>query len=376
MTAGDDRPSPPGLAPFWNEQVQQFAQLEPNSFTDDEKERHRMYSLLVMALIRRFWNGNKLGETGDYGIWRAAQQIATLPDGQHLYEGGTYIGHNIAALAVDGEGRIIDYDFNHNDLFDSSVEHAESRLVRRVFTLNQIYDPWAAEEAADKGATGAKGRRLANRPRNKRRVFATSVSNRRLPDPEARPADGGTPPRIPTKPYTTLLKDVTIYTSLESCAQCSGIMCLGSVKDIVYLQWDQGQFLIGNIMWKATKAQNMGFFAPRPIRGDEFGFEYFTELNVANETFNNDVATHPFYVGPTKQPNTSPGPTSFLCTDRALEIYTAAADELHGWTEAKFPDFKPADVPSALTNQQVLTECRGFLQWAGDVGSRGTPHRV
>lgn len=376
MTAGDDRPSPPGLAPFWNEQVQQFAQLEPNSFSDEEKERHRMYSLLVMGLIRRFWNGNKLGETGDYGIWRTAQQIATLPDGRHLYDGGTYIGHNIAALAVDGEGRIIDYDFNHNDLFDSSVEHAESRLVRRVFALNQIYDPWAAEEAAPGGAPGPNAARLARRPRNQRSVFATSVTDRPLPSAEAAAAATADKAAAGAVPYTTLLKDVTIYTSLESCAQCSGIMCLGSVKDIIYLQWDQGQFLIGNIMWKATQAQQIGFLAPRPIRGDEFGFQYFMQLNEANEAFNNEVATNPFYVTPGKSPNTLGGPTSFLCTDKALEVYSAAADELHGWTVSKFPEFKPAGVPSALTNQQVLTECRGFLRWASDVGSRGTPHRV
>ena len=39
-----------------------------------------------------------------------------------------YLGHNIACIAVDGNGEIIDFDFNHNDFFRSSAEHAESRI--------------------------------------------------------------------------------------------------------------------------------------------------------------------------------------------------------------------------------------------------------
>ena len=42
---------------------------------------------------------------------------------------------------VGTKGRIMDYEFNHNNVFDSTVEHAESRLVRRLFALNQIYAP-------------------------------------------------------------------------------------------------------------------------------------------------------------------------------------------------------------------------------------------
>jgi tRNA(Arg) A34 adenosine deaminase TadA len=43
---------------------------------------------------------------------------------------------------------------------------------------------------------------------------------------------------IGTKPRAASLHDVTLYTSLESCAQCSGVMSLAGVKQIIYLQND------------------------------------------------------------------------------------------------------------------------------------------
>ena len=54
---------------------------------------------------------------------------------------------------------------------------------------------------------------------------------------------------IPEKSRAIALKGVTIYTSLESCAQCSGVMSLGRVKQVVYLQNDPGAYRIGNIMY-------------------------------------------------------------------------------------------------------------------------------
>lgn len=258
----DDRPIPPGLAPFWNGPVSDFATLPPPQIDPGMQERHYMYSLLLMSLMVKQWNGNKYGETGDYGVWRPNQELGTLPSGAKIYQGSRYLGHNIAALAVDGEGHIMDYDFNHNDIFDSTVEHAESRLVRRLFALNQVYVPWENEPEAALRA-GARVSHRSHRQRQRRNLYATAVSDRPIPA-----SNQETPP----VPYSTLLKDVTIYTSLESCAQCSGIMCLASVKEIVYLQWDQGQFLIGNMMWQATNAEQSGFLAPLPIRGDAFGF--------------------------------------------------------------------------------------------------------
>ena len=102
---------------------------------------------------------------------------------------------------MDGNGNIIDFDFNHNAFFRSSAEHAESRLVRRLFSLTDIYDSWK------------------------------------------------TGPRVNNKPHAASLGQVTLYTSLESCAQCSGVMSLAGVKQIVYLQNDFTAYKIGNIMY-------------------------------------------------------------------------------------------------------------------------------
>src|ERR1700677_4425723 len=114
----DERPVPSGLEKFWNSPVRRFATLEPPQFEDWEKERHRIYSLLLLAMVYAKWNGNKYGEIGDYGQWRANQLLGNA-NGENLYGGGSYLGHNIAALAVDAEGRIMDFDFNHNAIFDS-----------------------------------------------------------------------------------------------------------------------------------------------------------------------------------------------------------------------------------------------------------------
>jgi tRNA(Arg) A34 adenosine deaminase TadA len=358
----DERPVPPSLGKFWNSTVHRFATLDPLQFEDWEKERHRIYSLLLMAMVYAKWNGNKFGEVGDYGHWRANQLLGNA-NGRNFYDGGSYLGHNIAALAVDAEGRIMDFDFNHNAIFDSTVEHAESRLVRRLFALNQIYSPW--ETLASEGFACPDARRT-KRPYQGSNIFATAVSDR--------PAPRHTTP--PTA-FATLLKDVTIYTSLESCAQCSGIMCLADVKDVVYLQWDQGQFLIGNIMRQATFQQDLGFLAPRPIRGDEFGFAYFTKLNEANDEFSCQVAASPFFRKDPHDPTPviKPSVTSFLCTDRARSIYHDAQEELVKWTQAKFPDAKP-QVANAFTNQEVLTEAHDFRDWFTKLDNRGTPHRV
>jgi tRNA(Arg) A34 adenosine deaminase TadA len=280
-------------------------------------------------------------------------------NGGYFYEGGTYQGHNIGALAVDGEGRVIDYDFNCNTVFDSSVEHAESRLIRRVFALNQIYSPWAA---LDSDFTAA-------RPRQTRQVFATAVADR---------VGANANLNAVSPDYSTVLKNVTIYTSLESCAQCSGIMTLGSVKEIVYLQWDQGQFLIGNLMYNATANTKAGFQAPRPIAGDQFDFEYFVELNKKNAEFAATVGDHPFYAHGELSVRT-PSVTSFLCTDSAREIYAAATAELDQWEgkDLHMPDYVPPGAPTtALANSSILLEAKDFQKYAREIGNRGAPHRV
>jgi tRNA(Arg) A34 adenosine deaminase TadA len=207
------------LKHFWEGTVKDLVSLPAPKLTAAETERHRIYCGLLSALMVHYWNGNKKGKDGKYP-WREKQ----FQNGQYL--GGDYLGHNIACIAVDAQGEVIDFDFNHNDIFSSSVEHAESRLVRRIFSLAQLNNGWATK--------------------------------------------GFMAPVAPT-PYSNILSDVTVYTSLESCSQCSGIMALGAVKEVVFLQRDPGQSSIGNIL-RQLSPEKSGFKAPLPIPGDTIAY--------------------------------------------------------------------------------------------------------
>jgi tRNA(Arg) A34 adenosine deaminase TadA len=297
-----------------------------------------------MSILSGYFNGNKDGATGTYP-WRPAQMIET---GRYAGDrfGDRYLGHNIAGLAVDGRGEIIDFDFNHNDLYNSSAEHAEARLVRRLFGLTQIYDGWQTRDPGDLSGV----------------------------------------------PLSTALGGVTIYTTLESCAQCSGIMTLGNVKAVVYLQHDPGQYAIGNIMYNLSNPLDVThpdappmpltttkFGAPEPIPADLFGFQPKLQLEAAYDTFSKGVAAKPFYTAPGRDPDAKPSITSFLCTDAAKSIFDGAVQSLRGLV-LKYPDFRPAssfdetDPQAPLSNMEVLDQAERFLAYALNVARRGTPH--
>jgi hypothetical protein len=114
-----------------------FADLTDN---EELKEKHQIYLMGLMAIAAHYWNGNKKGVEGDYPL--------NCQRGESGYNPNSYLGHNIAAIAVNGDGEIIDFDFNHNEVFDSSVEHAESRLLRRIFSLTQVYRTYNNDRCA------------------------------------------------------------------------------------------------------------------------------------------------------------------------------------------------------------------------------------
>lgn len=355
-----DPPPSPALTAYWAKPVHDLAALTPQPLSDAMKERHRIFSLHLMALVARYWNGNKYGAQGYYPF-RERQRLSGDGDQPGLYRGACrqqpkganepaydfdYLGHNIGCLAVDGTGRIVDFDFNHNEVLDSSVEHAESRLVRRVFSLAQLYGIWA---------TGA----------------------------EAEKREG--------VEYSNILRDVTIYTSLESCAQCAGIMALGQVKEIVYLQTDPGMYWIGRILYNLTHVVDKPgdkpkLPSPRPIAGNEFDFEYFTQLDVAFRTFSQEVSPdRPFFVSGAHK-NASVSVTSFLCTDAALAIFEGARAEYESYV-VKHPALPPelekaaedaakAKRPLPLTNEVALAQSRIFYDYAITSGNRGTAHKL
>ncbi len=328
--------------------LRDLAQVDVQPTSDEQAERHRIYSLLTMALVRAYWNGNKYGAEGSYP-WRPTQKKANGSyEGNHF--GDRYIGHNIAAIAVDENGEIIDFDFNHNEIFNSSAEHAEARLIRRIFTLNQAYDHW--------------------------QVLGES--------------------ELADIAYSNVFNGVTIYTSLESCAQCSGVMTLASCLRVVYLQSDSGQYLVGNLLYNLSRPHpkpilfsamkairpkpTSKYWAPEPLNADHIGLGYKRQLEYAYLEFltkGKDEENWYFFSGPGKKKKAD-SLTSFLCTDDAKEIFDAAAREF-GTLELCHADFKPPrsdnEVDAVKSNAQALKHARSFLRHAVKEARRGTPHR-
>jgi tRNA(Arg) A34 adenosine deaminase TadA len=254
------------LKEYWCSPVSELVALREPALSDADVQRHRVFSLMLMALVHHYWNGNKKGLKGEYP-WNETGDKGPHGDGD-------YLGHNIAAIAVDAHGRVIDFEFNHNELFNSSAEHAETRLIRRVYAMGQVSDTWIEGDAParDGGATFA---------------------------------------------------DITVYTSLESCSQCAGAMALARVKEVVYLQTDPGMYLIGNILRNLTDDK---LRAPRPIAASEIGLPYLAELNDEFSRFKVEVESKPFHVLG-KREDRSQSVTSFLCTKVARDIYGRARRE-------------------------------------------------
>lgn len=345
-------PQPPPTDPkdplteYWSHAVSDLATVENSAISPPEAERHTIFSRLSMALVADAFNGNKRGATGEYP-WREGQKVE---EGRYRGDrlGDRYFGHNIACLAVDGRGEIIDFDFNHNELYNSSAEHAEARLVRRIFNLNQGFDHWETIDPGD----------------------------------------------IVEVPYANVLSAVTIYTTLESCAQCSGIMTLGNVKSVVYLQSDPGQYRIGNIMYNLsnplayskpttyppdpTKPPPTKYGAPEPVGADLFGFTTKSALEDAYQAYAATVGdAKPFFKPAVGKIDKSNSITSFLCTDAAKTLFDDAAAQLEAMSVA-YPDYAPtlaAPALPAFTNAQVLREAKLFRVYAAKPGRRGTPHR-
>ena len=361
LTTAEAQTSPPpgfdAQEPFaknWAKPLREVVQVDPivaapELANEAVKERHRIYCHLLMKLMVRFWNGNKRGPLGSYPR-RVKQMEAVQPvQPTQRYRGDMienpdrlrvnwdrYVGHNIACVAVDGNGEIIDFDFNHNDFFRSSAEHAESRMVRRLFSLTDIFDSWKT------------GDRIGDRSR----AFS--------------------------------LQNVTLYTSLESCAQCSGVMSLGGVKQVVYLQNDFTAYMIGNIMFNLANPVSGLPGAPKPIPASAVGLQQFQALNDANLAFVKDLqdakarndSTRAFFISPDKTVvDFDPSITSFLCTDAARDIFEAGGKQLDAMA-LKFPNEKHPDGRDVLTNQECLEEARSFFKYADLEGYRGSPHKL
>ena len=214
---------------YWDKKLSEVLSLESYKCSFEEKERHQIYCMTVFSLLHGYFNGNRRGELGEYPM-RAKQKISSAGT-ESRYSGGFYSGHNICAIAVDEDGEIIDFDFNAAELLNDSTQHAEVRLIRRLFSLADVYE--------------------------------TREDSALLPNAA-----------VMTRDYNKTLDDVTIYTSMESCAQSSGTMTLANIPRVVYVQADPTQYEIGRLMYRLSRpvGQTGGPGAPRPIAGNEIDF--------------------------------------------------------------------------------------------------------
>jgi hypothetical protein len=245
------------------------------------------------------------------------------------------MGHNIAAIAVDGSGKVVDFDFNHNEVFRSSIEHAEARLMRRMFSLTGLRSSWELGSKA------------------------------------------GAWPEIN---YSTMLRDVTVYTSLNPAAMYRHHVSSTNRGDI-YLEPDDGAMRICNVLY-SLKPYGVGI---RPIEANRLErFPYSSALRQSHEEFMKtvvDPGQPPFWKDGAEKEDRSPSLASFLCTDAALEQFDKASYEFDHLAPQTllYPDYPPrkqgaATPETRITNREVLDDINEFLNYAQAFGNRGTPH--
>jgi len=200
--------------------------------------RMNIYCYALLTILSQNHNGNKKGcfiENRD--PTRTKQFSGELvneakhPTKKFVYqhEQESYHGHNIAALAVDENGSIISYSFNHVTVFKSTTEHAEERLVDKLFKNSFHYF----------------GEHGAMKPKQ-------------------------------------MLEKITIFASLEPCHQCAGKLYFAGVKQVIYLQKDVD---VGNIIRSIFQNGSLHSGFPLPIIASFYKFPYSSRLDQARELF-------------------------------------------------------------------------------------------
>ena len=147
---------------------------------------------------------------------------------------------------------------------------------------------------------------------------------------------------------------------------------LGNVKEVIYLQDDDGMFRIGNILRNLTaccgdcdRRRRSWPLAPQPIAAGTFGLGYYKALNAAYSSFASATRKTPFFVDQYGQPRDSRSISTFLCTATARDIYKLAAGDFAGLG---------GDGLCHPENERHLGKARRFLHYATNSGRRGTVH--
>lgn len=311
----------------WDDKLSEVVDVDPFELIDDlgrpeVKERLRIFSFLLIGLVSRFWNGNKFLDNN------TTQNDHTFKENRG---GGTYPGHNVACLAVGRDSRIITYEFHHHDFAGSLVEHAEARIIRRLFDLRvPLYD-WRS------------GREINQAERRRQ------------------------------------LQDVTVITSLQSCPQCTGAMMWGRVAKLVYLQTDPGVAALSNLMCKLAGTNKEGSnLAPVPVHGACIDFPYSHSLDEGYARFMSNSPSssesHDFELAhrPSNSFARDRSITSYLCTPYAQSQFSRGGKEFDT-LQLQFPTYRCSLSEHSASNEECLSEARMFFEYVSSRGKRRPP---
>lgn len=169
---------------------------------------------------------------------------------------GNKRGHNIGSVLVDPNGHIVNWARNCNAALANGTQHGEVRLMMGYLNKVGGYD----------------------------------------------------------------LKGHTVYTTLEPCAQCSGMMVLTSIKRTVYGQTDPGfGKAIERLSLDSKKWNKDGYKPyPRAVISDRSESKYCSRLEMAYEKVGGSI-------------------TRFLLSDQAKSIFSAATANLYDY-QLKYPE--------------------------------------
>ena len=176
---------------LWNAPMASLQKMA-DELSPGARERRTVFAHLAGALACRAFNHRKYGVEGRY-----PRSLAAAAASQRVE---SYAGHNVCAIAIDRDGRVADFAFNHNALFGSPVEHAESRLMKQLLA-----------EAARRGS-----------------------------DPPAPAPEGDEEPANPGSAVARYeagkasVRGYEIHTTLEPSEYAFGALSLGRADDVVY----------------------------------------------------------------------------------------------------------------------------------------------
>ncbi|MCP4149981.1 MAG: nucleoside deaminase [bacterium] len=234
---------------------------------EQETERDEIITLLAYSMVYKDW------------------QKEDTPDKR---------GHNVGAILVDSDYRLVGWARNCNERYNNGTQHAEVRVM-----LGHLIP---------KDTTHGKS-----------------------------------------------LDNYTVYTTLEPCAQCAGMMCLLRVKRVVYGQDDPDYYING------TRKIGYGRAIERlKLDTSECGHDYPYPCKVISEgahCYEKKELDKQFNAWIKKRQSDRGSLTNFLLTSAAETIFKKASDRLQNFSP-QFPE-----------NEKVLSSAREFLNSNGDPGT-------